>query len=116
MKKILYGSLYPSGIRTLCKDHDLTYKGTRLHLDDIFQKFSKVVLATDLPDYEPLIYLRSRQKKQYLKMVQGKDGNFKFERYTPSRVGFFLWLESLNPTLGARITTQILDAFSPSEN
>ncbi len=116
VKKILYGSLYPSGVRTLCKDRDLTFKGTRLDIDDIFQKFSKVVLATDLPDYEPLIYLRSRQKQQYLKMVQGKDGNFKFERYTPSRVGFFLWLESLNPTLGARITTQILDAFSPSEN
>lgn len=116
VKKILYGSLYPSGIRTLCKDRDLSFKGTRLDPDEIMQKFSKVILATDLPDYEPIVYLRSRQKKQYLKMVQGKDGNFKFERYTPSRVGFFLWLESLNPTLGARITGQILDAFSPSVN
>jgi hypothetical protein len=46
-------------------------------------------------------------------MVQDKDGNFKFERKTPSKVGFFLWLESISPSLGARITGKILDAFSP---
>jgi hypothetical protein len=47
-------------------------------------------------------------------MVQNGDGDFKFERYTPSRVGFFLWLESVPPSLGARITHNLLDAFSPN--
>lgn len=65
-----------------------------------------MILATDLPDYEPLVYLRPRNKKEYLKMVQDKEGNFKFERRTPPKVGFFLWLESIGPTLGSRITTQ----------
>ena len=45
-------------------------------------------------------------------MIQYKDGHFKFERPTPSRVGFFLWLESIQPTLGTRITLRLLDAFS----
>ena len=76
-------------------------------------QYSKVILATDLPGYDPLLYLRSKRKKEYLKMVQDKSGNFKFERNTPSKVGFFLWLESLSPSLGARISDRILDTFSP---
>jgi hypothetical protein len=113
VKKILYGGLYPSAVRTLCHEHEIRIKGEKLEFQDVMCHFSKVILATDLPDYEPLVYLRSKQKKQYLKMVQDKAGNFKFERYTPSKVGFFLWLESLNPTLGSRITSRILNAFSP---
>jgi hypothetical protein len=113
VKKILFGGLYPSAVRTLCHDREIRIKGETLEFHDVMRHFSKVILATDLPDYEPLVYLRSKQKKQYLKMVQDKSGNFKFERYTPSKVGFFLWLESLNPTLGSRITSRILEAFSP---
>jgi hypothetical protein len=48
-------------------------------------------------------------------MVQVKDGHFKFERPTPPKVGFFLWLESLQPTLGTRITLSILEAFTNKE-
>ena len=65
-----------------------------------------------MPDYELIIYLRSRQKKEYDKMIQLKDGHFKFERPTPPKVGFFLWLESIQPTLGARATLQVLDNFT----
>jgi hypothetical protein len=75
-------------------------------------RYSKAVLATDLPGYEPIVYLRQRRKQEYLKMVRNGDGNFKFERYTPPKVGFFLWLESLTPTLGGRITWSLLEAFS----
>lgn len=49
-------------------------------------------------------------------MVQDREGNFKYERRTPPKVGFFLWLESLTPTLGSRITRQILESFSPSDD
>ncbi|HUU76436.1 MAG TPA: hypothetical protein VMW63_10190 [Methanoregulaceae archaeon] len=112
VKKILYGALYPSAIRSLCREHEITVKGKKIEYDDIRHQFSKVVLATDLPGYEPLLYLRSRKRQEYLKMVQIKSGNFKFERITPSKVGFFMWLESLSPALGARISDNLLDAFS----
>jgi hypothetical protein len=69
-----------------------------------------------LPGYDPIIYLRSKKKKEYLKMVESKTGGFKFERYTPDKVGFFLWLESLRPTLGARITREILAACMKQPN
>jgi hypothetical protein len=48
-------------------------------------------------------------------MIQVKDGHFRFERPTPSRVGFFLWLEAIQPSLGTRITLQVLDTFSIKE-
>jgi hypothetical protein len=113
VKKILYGGLYPSAIKSVCKDHEISIRGEKLDFNDLMRNFSKVILATDLPGYDPLVYLRSKQKREYLKMVQDKNGNFKYERRTPPKVGFFLWLESLTPTLGSRITHQILDAFSP---
>lgn len=113
VKKILYGGLYPSAVRKVCQDYEFFIRGKKIGFQEITKQFSKVVLATDLPGYEPLIYFRSNNKKEYLKMVQDRDGNFKFERFTPSRVGFFLWLESLGPSLGSRITSKILEAFSP---
>jgi len=113
VKKILYGGLYPSAIKSLCKEHEISIRGEKLEFDDLMRNFSKVILATDLPGYDPLVYLRPRQKREYLKMVQDKEGNFKYERRTPPKVGFFLWLESLAPTLGSRITHQILESFSP---
>ena len=113
VKKILYGGLYPSAIKSLCKEHEIRIRGEKLEFDDLMRNFSKVILATDLPGYDPLVYLRPRQKREYLKMVQDKEGNFKYERRTPPKVGFFLWLESLTPTLGSRITHQILESFSP---
>ncbi len=114
VKKILYGGLYPSAIKSLCKEHEISIRGEKLDFNDVMHNFSKVILATDLPGYDPLMYLRPKQKREYLKMVQDKEGNFKYERRTPPKVGFFLWLESLPPTLGTRITHQILDAFSPA--
>jgi hypothetical protein len=114
VKKILYGGLYPSAIRSVCREHQFLIRGEQIGYSDIMKHFSKAILATDLPDYEPIVYLRPRRKKEYLKMVLNGDGNFKFERYTPARVGFFLWLETLSPSLGARITRNLLDAFSPN--
>lgn len=113
VKKILYGGLYPSAIKSLCRERDFLIRGEKLEFNNLMNNFSKVILATDLPGYEPLVYLRSKSKREYLKMVQDKEGNFKFERRTPPKVGFFLWLESLPPTLGSRITHQILSTFSP---
>jgi hypothetical protein len=112
VKKILYGGLYPSAIRSICKKHDFLVRGERIEYPELMNRYSKAVLATDLPGYEPIVYLRQRKKQEYLKMVRNGDGNFKFERYTPPKVGFFLWLESLTPTLGGRVTGSLLEAFS----
>lgn len=114
VKKILYGGLYPSAIRSLCRDHRFLIRGEEIGYPELMKGYSKAVLATDLPGYEAIVYLRQRRKQEYLKMVQNGDGNFKFERVTPSRVGFYFWLESISPSLGARITRNLVDAFTPN--
>jgi hypothetical protein len=114
VKKVLYGAMYPQAIKSLCDTYGLSVKGKKLDFEDFFRIYSKAVIATDLPGYELIIYLRYHQKKEYHKMVQAKDGHFKFERPTPPKVGFFLWLETLQPTLGVKITMDLLETFSIS--
>jgi len=115
VKKVLYGGLFPPAIKAVCETWGMTVKGKKIAFEDFSKQYSKAIIATDLPGYELIIYLRSRQKKEYHKLVQMKDGHFKFERPTPPKVGFFLWLETIQPTLGARITLQIIDGFTIHE-
>jgi len=115
VKKVLYGCLFPPAIRAVCDTWGLTVKGKKITFEEFPKYYSKAVIATDLPGFELIIYLRSKQKKEYHKMIQMKDGHFKFERPTPPKVGFFLWLETIQPTLGARITLQVIDAFTLHE-
>jgi hypothetical protein len=112
VKKVLYGGLFPQSVKLLCDSYGLSVKSKKIEYEDFSKYYSKAVIATDLPDYELIIYLRSRQKKEYHKMIQAKDGHFKFERPTPPKVGFFLWLEAIQPTLGTRITHQLLESFT----
>ncbi|PKL58601.1 MAG: hypothetical protein CVV34_01560, partial [Methanomicrobiales archaeon HGW-Methanomicrobiales-5] len=115
VKKILYGGLFPPAIKAICDTYGLSVKGKKIEYADFSKYYSKAIIATDLPGFELIIYLRSKQKKEYHKMIQVKDGHFRFERPTPSRVGFFLWLEAIQPSLGTRITLQVLDTFSIKE-
>ncbi len=112
VKKVLYGGLFPPAIEAVCTQYGLIVRGKKVTYEDFFRLYSKAIIATDLPGYELIIYLRSKQKKEYHKMIQTKDGHFRFERPTPPRVGFFLWLESIQPTLGTRAALGVLDAFS----
>ncbi len=93
VKKVLYGGLFPQSVKLLCDTYGLSVKSKKIEFEDFSKYYSKAIIATDLPNFELIVYLRSRQKKEYHKMVQAKDGHFKFERPTPPKVGFFLWLE-----------------------
>jgi hypothetical protein len=112
VKKVLYGGLFPPAIKSVCDNYGLQVRGKKIEYEEFSRYYSKAVLATDMPNYELIIYLRSRQKKEYHKMIQLKDGHFKFERPTPPKVGFFLWLETIQPTLGAGAALQVLDNFT----
>ena len=114
VKKVLYGALFPQAVKALIETYGLSVRGKTISPEEFPHYYSKAILATDLPNYELIIYLRSRQKKEYHKMIQVKDGHFKFERPTPPKVGFFLWLEALQPTLGVNVTLQVLETFSIS--
>ncbi len=113
VKKVLFGGLYPSAIRMLDQHHPIRIKGKGYGPDAINDQFSKVVLAVNLPEYKPIIYLRTKNKREYLKMVPDRSGGFKFEsRRTPHMAGFFIWLESTRPAIGGELTKSLLDTFA----
>jgi hypothetical protein len=112
VKKIVFGALYPPSIRLLCQRTEVTMKGEALTFEAIMKDFSKVILAVNLPDCRPILYFRSKKKKEYYKMVPSKNGGFKYEsRRTPHMAGFFLWLEGTKPSLGTQMTKTLLRYF-----
>ena len=118
VRKILCGGLYPSAAKALCASYPLTIRGKPIPCGDIPKLYSKVVLAVNLPDGDPIVYLRSRNRREYLKMVRDKQGGFKFESArTPHMAGFFLWLETIQPSLGSQASHEILLTFiGPGRN
>lgn len=124
VKKVVCGGLFPSAVKSLVSKHGLRVRGEVLDFDRVIEGFSRVILAVDFPELEPVIYLKPKrvkrdgvkisrkeflQSREYLKLVREKSGEgFKFERTTPSRVGFYLWLESVKPSLGAERMEDIL--------
>ena len=91
VKKVIFGGLYPSALRMLDSRYPIRIKGKTYDPDTIQKLFSKVVLAVNIPEYRPIIYLRTRNKKEYLKMVPNRAGGFKFEsRRTPNLAEIFL--------------------------
>ncbi|MBP2145037.1 hypothetical protein J2129_000491 [Methanofollis sp. W23] len=116
VKKIVFGALHPPAIKYLFERTKVTIKGEPLTYDEVMKRFSKVIVAVNLPECRPILYFRSRKKKEYFKMVPAKVGGFKYEsRRTPHMAGFFLWLESTRPTLGTRKTRILLDYFVRDE-
>ncbi|MBQ3718917.1 MAG: hypothetical protein II893_05965 [Methanomicrobium sp.] len=111
-KKVLFGALYPAAIRSLMHNRTYTMNSKKYVYDDMKNEFSKMVLAVDIPEYEPVIYLRSKKKNEYLKIVRKKSGELKVEsKRTPQMTGFYLWLESLRPTLGSDVAQRYAEIF-----
>jgi hypothetical protein len=100
VKKVICGGLHSSALKVLVTEYGLWVKLDALDYAKLSQNYSKVVLAVDFPEISPVIYLKPRKQQMYLKMVPLKTGGFKYERPTPPRIGFYLWLESVKPTLG----------------
>ncbi|HJJ99637.1 MAG TPA: hypothetical protein O0X23_05525 [Methanocorpusculum sp.] len=108
VKKVICGGLYPSALKGLVTEYGLRVKSDVLDYTKLSQNYSKVVLAVDFLEMSPVIYLKPRKQQTYLKMVPLRAGGFRYERSTPSWVGFYLWLESIKQTLGIERTRDVL--------
>jgi hypothetical protein len=108
VKKVICGGLHPATLRDFIAEYGLRVKSEVLDYAMLSQNYSKVVMAVDFPAMSPVIYLKPYKQRTYFKMVPLKAGGFKYERPTPSRVGFYLWLETIKPTLGIERTRDIL--------
>ncbi len=109
VKKVIFGALHPAAQKVLANDLGIRIKSNTLAYADLVQDYSKVVLAMDLPDFSPVIYIKPKKKRMYYKMVPEKSGGFKYERHTPGRVGFYLWLESVKPSIVPETMHMVLD-------
>ena len=109
VKKVICGGMYPSAIKNLVQNYGLRIKSEQLTVEAVMENYSKVILAVDFPEIEPVVYLKPRKQRQYLKMVPASTGGFKYERPTPPRVGFYLWLETVKPGLGSERMESVLE-------
>jgi hypothetical protein len=111
VKKILVGALYPNAVRILTSRIVFRIGEKRLTPEEVETRFAKVVMAINIPEGEPVFYMKLLRKREYLKMVRQKDGTFRCESArTRKMLGFFLWLESIQPTLGTAVTQKILSS------
>ncbi|WP_369425333.1 hypothetical protein, partial [Methanothrix sp.] len=111
VRKVLLGALYPNAARMLAEEEVLQVKDRRISGRDMKERYLKAILAVDIPEYQPVLYLRVRRGKEYLKMARQKDGTFRCESSRSKKMlGFFLWLESIQPSLGTGIMRRILES------
>ena len=112
VKKVLLGALFPPAVRVLGQEVRLRVGDRVIPNNELLHRYSKVIPAVNLPDGESLLYLKSREKRHYLKMVRSGEQTFRFESNRSYRMmGFYLWLQSIQPSLGSRVTHQILTRY-----
>jgi hypothetical protein len=112
VKKVLLGALFPPAVRVLGQEVHLRVGDRMIPNGELLNRYSKVIPAVNLPDGESLLYLKSREKRHYLKMVRAGERTFRFESNRSYRMmGFYLWLQSIQPSLGSRVTHQILTRY-----
>jgi hypothetical protein len=84
-------------------------KGRPITPQEVRTRFAKIILTVNLPEAEPIIYMKPRDRNHYLKMIRVRPGQFKFESNRSRKMlGFFLWLQDVRPTLRAEITDRLL--------
>ncbi len=110
--KVILGSMYPNAIKCLFRDNDIIIDGERWDADKILKYFNKLILAINIPELRPLIYLRMKKKHNYLKIGPITKNSFKSERVIGHfSEGLLKWFDTTNDNLGYNITNQIFDFY-----
>jgi hypothetical protein len=111
VKKILLGALEPGAVNVLANSVRFAYRGKPISPREIRTGFAKIILTVNLPEAEPIIYMKPRDRNYYLKMIRVRPGQYKFESNRSRKMlGFFLWLQDIKPTLRADITARLLQS------
>jgi hypothetical protein len=122
VSKAIMGGLRPNAIEHLFGEGYIDLNRRTMTKDDSRKYFSSLVLAVNLPELRPVLYLKVRKKyllkkwrNSYLKLGPRRMRMFIFERNISSRVGFHVWLEEMKPTIGKELTETILRYFLREE-
>jgi hypothetical protein len=111
VKKILLGALEPGAVNLFSNAVRLTFRGKPITPQEVRTRFGKIILTVNLPELEPIIYMKPRDRNYYMKMVRVRPGQYKFESNRSRKMlGFFLWLQDIRPSLQADITGRLLNS------
>jgi hypothetical protein len=111
VKKILLGALEPGAVNLFSNAVRLSFRGKPITPQEVRTRFAKIILTVNLPEAEPIIYMKPRDRNYYMKMVRVRPGQYKFESNRSRKMlGFFLWLQDIKPSLRADITGQLLNS------
>lgn len=113
-KKIMLGTLGEAGIKAVLRDKKIRINDTVLSADDIKHRFSRVVIAFDIPAYTPVIYFKLKGKEEYLKLIRDAAGDLVFQgKRTPAPYmsGFYEWLDDEKPTVDSRVAERYASLF-----
>jgi len=120
--KVIIGNLLPEAVNYLCRENVIVVNEDIFTAKEILKYFSNVILTVKLPDLRPAIYLKVKPRyigkkkiETYLKLGLKSNHMFSFERNIPIFAGFFKWLDTIKPTLGAKTTKSFCDYFSKKE-
>ena len=116
-KKVMLGALNTAGGEAMLHDRGIRIKDAVLSADDVVRRFSRAVIAFDIPAYTPVIYLKVKGKEAYLKIVQDTSGDLVFQdTRTPNRSmeGFYDWLNADKPTLQVGVAERYASLFFQS--
>lgn len=113
-KKIMLGTLDRPGVEAMLHGRGVRIKDAVFSAGDVNQRFSRVVIAFDIPAYTPVIYLKSRGKEEYLKIIRDASGDLVFQGTrtpAPYMSGFYEWLNDDKPRVSSLVAEKYASLF-----
>lgn len=114
VKNVIVGILNESAVTHLLGTRQmvLTLLEAPLSNAQFHHYFSRVLLVLSLPELRPTLYLRVRNRRNYLKLGPVALSTFKFERNIEAKyTEFFGWLDETNTYIGKPFMQKILDYY-----
>lgn len=114
VKNVIIGILNKSAIKYLLGTKQMVVPPLQdpLSNQEFLHHFAKTLLVLSLPELRPTLYLKVRNRCNYLKMGPASLTTFKFERNIEAQhTEFYGWLEETDLFIGKTFSQKILDYY-----
>lgn len=114
--KVILGCVSSNSIARIFRDDNILIDGDIWDADRLKKHFNKIILAINLPEFRPIIYLKMKRKHEYMKIGPSTISFFESERVINHfSNGLIKSLDNTNDYLGYNMTKQIIDFFLNDE-
>ncbi|MDD4127489.1 hypothetical protein L1994_03365 [Methanomicrobium antiquum] len=112
-KQVFIGIINPKDIETLLSIHNIVNYKNRLSASEIRNNHDKIILAMDIENELPIIYMKEKEKKSYLKMIFTKNNEFHFKNKKNQRnAGLFEWLQNMDNNISVEDSLNVISLCS----